>query len=240
MRTPAITPTHRTNTRAAGRTSLQSARAYALCLLHPVFTPIETSRMQGNVFLDPCSGVGSIPLELAAISRRDGRSYTVLAADVELPSLERGNTNFLNGSHSYHQGANGNDSGTLWSGLGSGGFRSGVIDGIVSDLPWGHRELTKSAVGRLYPKLLRTLGDATSDGGHAVFVLWLENVFVQAVNNSASLWTIVHRRVSLDLLAALALTCRCRTSISRVWLFMRTFCKDCLVCDSRQRRYTIC
>ena len=96
-------------------------------------------------------------------------------------------------------GLSGLDYSVLWDGRGqpvSGGFREGSIDGIVCDLPWGVRELSINAVGRLYPALLRMLGHACSQGAIAIFLCAREKVFFDAVRQNEKYWEILSTRVS--------------------------------------------
>lgn len=142
-------------------------------------------------FLDPCAGFGSVPLELAAIAKRDNLKFASIAADNELPSLEKASINILSGNMDVQAGLTGLDQGVLWSGYGkgrSGGFREGILDGVITDLPWGIKELTPRAVTALYPALLRTLGHAARDGAYGVFLCQRERIFRAALLQNNWMW----------------------------------------------------
>lgn len=173
-------------------------RAYCLCLLHPTLNNPQAGE-ETRIFLDPCSGFGSIPLEIAAIAERDGKKVVSLAADNELPSIEKGNENAKNSRIGSQAGLSGVQVGLLWSGRGtghSGGFREAVIDGLISDLPWGIKELTPKAVSALYPALLRFLGNAIIDGGYGVFLCQRDKIFLGAVKGNDRMWEVSEHRVS--------------------------------------------
>lgn len=151
------------------------------------------------IFLDPCSGFGSIPLEIAAIAQRDCKHIISLAADNELPSLEKGVVNATNSQLGSNAGLGGVQTGLLWSGRGighSGGFRDAILDGVVSDLPWGIKELTPKAVSALYPALLRFLGHAVIEGGYGVFLCQRDKIFLAAIKSNDRMWEVSEHRVS--------------------------------------------
>lgn len=151
-------------------------------------------------FLDPCSGFGSIPLEIAAIARREKLNIISFSADNEYPSLQKGMMNATNAHLDSKAGLHGIECGILWSGRGagfSGGFREGTLDGVVSDLPWGIKELTPRAISALYPALLRFLGHAVVDGGYGVFLCQRETIFLGAVKSNDWMWEVSEHRVSL-------------------------------------------
>lgn len=77
-----------------------------------------------------------------------------------------------------------------------GGFRERSLDGIITDLPWGIRELTPAAVARLYPALLRFLGSAVVDGCYGVFLCVRDKIFTRAVEDSKNMWELYSRKVS--------------------------------------------
>lgn len=127
---------HRSFTRISGRTSLRPARAYCLCLLHPdlaTTTAEDTNKKSSKLFFDPCGGLGSIPLEIAAIRRRDKLKISCLSGDIELPSLEGAAKNFQAAQLGLNAGLAGIDASLLIDGRGkgrSGGLKDGILDGI--------------------------------------------------------------------------------------------------------------
>ena len=227
-------PSHRTCSRISGRTSLRPARAYCLCLLHPDLAPVQPgiiSKRASKIFLDPCGGLGSIPLELAAISRRDSLKITCLSSDIELPSLEGAAKNFAAAEFASSAGLAGVDTPILLDGRGmgkSGGFRQNALDGIsgclapcckaqlisqaVTDLPFGIRELSASATASLYPLLLRVLATCTAPGAHGVFLTAKKKYFEHAVNENQAQWKSISERVSI-----------CTKASSDFWL---SLCED--------------
>lgn len=149
--------------------------------------------------MDPCSGTGSIPIELAAIAERFNRYLVPVAADNELPSLAHGLVNSKLGNVDMSRGLRGVDAPIFWDGHGrgvSGGLRQGCLDGVITDLPWGQRELSTRAVVKLYPLLLETLGHAIVDGGIGVFMLWREKTFLAAISGKGNMWEVLFKRVS--------------------------------------------
>ena len=159
-----------------------------------------TTPLAQTFFLDPCSGLGSIPIELMATSRRDNLNIVALSADIELPSLANAEgNNRLAGLHKG-RGFQGLDAGLLWDGRGlpfSSGFRDEIIDGIVCDLPWGVRELSMNAVGKLYPAMLDMLGRACSNGAYAVFLCSRASLFTDILSRDEQVWEFISERVSL-------------------------------------------
>jgi hypothetical protein len=176
-------------------------RAYCFCQLHPAFQEMRESKSRkAMVFLDPCAGFGSIPLELSGVSKRDSLNIINLAADNELPSLEKALENAVAAHAGVKKGLSGMDASLLWTGYGtghSGGFREGVLDGIIADLPWGIRELSAKAISTLYPALLRFLGHATANGAYGIFLCWREKTFLAAVRSNDRMWEVTDHRVSL-------------------------------------------
>jgi 23S rRNA G2445 N2-methylase RlmL len=151
-----------------------------------------------SVLFDPCSGLGSIPIELAAFIRRDMLRLVALSADNERPSLEGALQNAASSGVAASRGTHGLDAGVLWDGRGppfSSGFREGVLGGVISDLPWGLRELSVNAVSKLYPLLLKRLGHACSDDAFGVFLVHRDKVFLMALQQNSSKWKYVTRRV---------------------------------------------
>ena len=168
--------------------------------MHPVLRSPAANPSKALFFVDPCSGLGSIPIEIAAIAKRDGKKIVSLAADNELPSLENAAINATKSSVECRAGLNGLDKGLLWTGYGkrhSGGFREGTIDGVVTDLPWGIRELSSKAISALYPALLRFLGEAVIDGGTGVFLCQRDRVFLAAVQSNYKMWEVLEPQVSI-------------------------------------------
>ena len=130
-------PSHRSFARISGRTSLRPARAYCLCLLHPGLSTTasaeDTNKKLSQLFFDPCGGLGSIPLEIAAICRRDKLKISCLSGDIELPSLEGAAKNFKSAQLGLDAGLAGIDASLLIDGRGkgrSGGLKDGILDGI--------------------------------------------------------------------------------------------------------------
>lgn len=127
---------HRSFNRVHGRTSLVPSRAYCLCLLHPELSrkaADQSKEVVSKILFDPCGGLGSIPLEIAAIARREDLRVSCLSGDIELPSLNAALENSQRATFGLSSGLGGVDAGLLIDGRGqgrTGGFRADVLDGI--------------------------------------------------------------------------------------------------------------
>lgn len=189
-------PKHRLN-RLRGRTTMLPERAYCLCLMHPELSSLRRGS-KALLFLDSCCGFGSIPLEVTAIAEREKKNIITLSADNELSSLEMAATNFESSSMGVQAGLHGLDQALMWNAYGKGqsaGFREGIIDGVVTDLPWGIRELTPRAISALYPALLRFVGNAVIDGGYGVFLCQRDRIFLGAIQSNEKMWEVLEQQV---------------------------------------------
>ncbi|KAG9038763.1 hypothetical protein FRB95_014312 [Tulasnella sp. JGI-2019a] len=147
----------------SGRTALSFPAAHLLAFILPTFSPFIYKRSSDIVLIDPCSGTGAIPRQLVRMGQLLGRGHLILCGDY-VPE---------NASAAMRVLADRIPSPAMeffvWTAQGiAGGLRDGVVDGIISDLPWGHREGTPKLIEKLYPAFLATFGKMTEIGCHAV------------------------------------------------------------------------
>ncbi|KAL0090954.1 putative RNA methylase family UPF0020-domain-containing protein [Phycomyces blakesleeanus] len=155
-----------------GRTSLNPCIAYCLARL--------ADPKPGQVILDMCCGTGTIPLEGAS----KYPSTMWIGSEVNLRTLcvkAKGNLE--------HSGVNNVD---LMVGDGRClALRSGCIDTVVCDWPWGLREGSYSAIQKLYPKFIKQIGRVLPTHGKALIVTQGQKLFnrVLAYSWSKDMWT---------------------------------------------------
>ncbi|KAF8331840.1 uncharacterized protein EI90DRAFT_3055605 [Cantharellus anzutake] len=178
-----------------GRTSLRCSSAYLLTRLHPFFNPIPLRRYfrahlePGSVLMDPFSGTGSIPYQMIQLATQQSIGVIVICADIQWSNLEQiGRSTVLNEQIVQTERLQP----VQWdsSGVG-GGLRGSVVDGIVSDLPYGHRELSPSALRRLYPKFLAELGRVCRPGAFAVLCTAAAPLFRRCLSHQF-IWQPLH------------------------------------------------
>ncbi|KAF9315746.1 THUMP domain-containing protein 3 [Podila horticola] len=145
-----------------GRTSLKIEIAYTLLAM--------AGPKAGDIVLDVCAGVGTIPIVGAAHfpdsffagseivpSNVDKAAENARGMKVKVEETMGGKP-----SHSQPSLFMGDAKAVCW--------RSGTVDLIVSDLPWGQRESSHVSNCKLYPKLVKQVIRLLRVGGRAVLV----------------------------------------------------------------------
>ncbi|KAF9428940.1 THUMP domain-containing protein 3 [Podila epigama] len=146
-----------------GRTSLRMEIAYTLLAL--------AGPKPGDVVLDVCAGVGTIPIVGAAhfpqslfVGSEIVPSNVEKAAENAVGMKARVERETRSGlpSHSKPILLFGDAKAVCW--------RSGTVDLIVSDLPWGQRESSHLANCKMYPRLVKEVVRLLRVGGRAILV----------------------------------------------------------------------
>ncbi|KAG8960762.1 THUMP domain-containing protein 3 [Tulasnella sp. 419] len=175
-----------------GRTALSPVTAHLLTWVHPVFSPFhphntaKPALTDDNpqcgatpVFLDPCCGTGAIPLEIVNSAYHQGLGVFVLCGD-----LVTHNAKDTIGLMSGVTGESNFDV-VRWDVACIGSpLRAGTVDGIVTDLPWGHREATPRMIEKLYPKFLKTFARMMTFGGYVVVLTSARPLFKRLVQGN--------------------------------------------------------
>ncbi|KAI8339689.1 putative RNA methylase family UPF0020-domain-containing protein [Chlamydoabsidia padenii] len=134
-----------------GRTSLNPPIAYCLVRL--------ANPLPGQIIMDMCCGTGTIPIEGAG---KYPNTFWV-GGEVKVKTLclkAKGNM--------QHAGVQNVD--LLISDGRKLNIRSGCIDTVISDWPWGVREGSFATIQKLYPKFMRQLGRVLRNGGKGYIV----------------------------------------------------------------------
>jgi len=131
---------------------------------------------EGDVVLDPCAGIGTIPLETQFLANEKHQSVVALGGDMVLTPnglgpLARMYTDKVRGVLQSHRKKTGAYSADLmaWD-AGWLPLRAGCVDAIVSDLPFGQQCMTASKVDGLIPLLVAELGRVLRSGGRMVLL----------------------------------------------------------------------
>ncbi|KAJ3082985.1 THUMP domain-containing protein 3 [Quaeritorhiza haematococci] len=155
-----------------GRTALNPCIAYCLSVLADI--------RPGDIVIDPFSGVGTIPIE-AGVSFPDAM---YLGGDIDKANIylrAKRNVGGLEGLEGIK--VPGMDL-VLWDASDL-PLRSDSVDVVVTDLPWGHRELTHKAIMRIYPRFVKHLARILRPGtGRAVVLTQGRNVFKRALRDT--------------------------------------------------------
>lgn len=179
IRVPGIAPTPG----RPGRTALSPVTAQLLVSVIPGLSPFTSQIGHPLVLLDPCSGTGSIPHAISAVSNMSRQRTLVLCGDILAQNVESALSDVVQGSKLLE--------GLVWAAEEvQSGIRPGLVDGIVSDLPWGHRECTPNIVAKLYPQFLKAFGKIVRTGGYAVLTSASAPLMRRCLSNS-NLWKMV-------------------------------------------------
>ncbi len=138
--------------------SLNATLAYAMCVL--------SDPQEGELFVDPTCGAGTLPIERAAIGPAQ-----MLAGDVFPQPIEMARRNFE--AHGLHVGLCRWDARTL-------PLPPDSADKICANLPWGRRAGSHTVNKHLYPGLTREIARVLKVGSLAV-ILSLEKRMMQRV-----------------------------------------------------------
>ncbi|KAG0346107.1 THUMP domain-containing protein 3 [Podila humilis] len=150
-----------------GRTSLKIEIAYTLLAM--------AGPRSGDIVLDLCAGVGTIPIVGATHfpasffagsdvvpSNVDKAMENAKGMRAKVDEVEGQTAILKKPSHSQPSLFLGDAKAVCW--------RSGSVDLIVSDLPWGQRESSHVSNCKLYPKLIKQIIRLLRVGGRAVLV----------------------------------------------------------------------
>jgi tRNA (guanine6-N2)-methyltransferase len=138
--------------------SLNPTLGYALCVL--------SDPQEGEVFLDPTCGAGTLPIERAAIG-----PARMLAGDIWPQPVEMAHRNFE--AHDLRVGLCRWDARRL-------PLAPDSVDKVCVNLPWGRRAGSHTVNKHLYPGLTREMARVLKVGGLAV-MLSLEKRMMQRV-----------------------------------------------------------
>jgi tRNA (guanine6-N2)-methyltransferase len=138
--------------------SLNPTLGYALCVL--------SDPQEGEVFLDPTCGAGTLPIERAAIG-----PARMLAGDIWPQPVEMAHRNFE--AHDLRVGLCRWDARRL-------PLAPDSVDKVCANLPWGRRAGSHTVNKHLYPGLTREMARVLKVGGLAV-MLSLEKRMMQRV-----------------------------------------------------------
>ncbi|KAG0027080.1 THUMP domain-containing protein 3 [Podila clonocystis] len=144
-----------------GRTSLKIEIAYTLLAMAGPKT--------GDIVLDVCAGVGTIPI-VGAIHFPDSffAGSEIVPSNVDKAAE---NARGMKAKVEETKGGKPSPQPTLFMGDAKAVcWRSGTVDLIVSDLPWGQRESSHVSNCKLYPKLVKQVIRLLRVGGRAVLV----------------------------------------------------------------------
>ncbi|KDN45621.1 pseudouridine synthase [Tilletiaria anomala UBC 951] len=161
-----LRPAALTGAAAGGGTALAFYRAHTLANLARVFPEPGQSEVK---LLEPCVGVGRIATEMVATLQNLQLDFKVFACDIDTASIAKADAaitlcNLHDRIKTSTQDATDVDAMAAFLG------GRETIDTVVTDLPWGHRVLTKNQVHRLYRNLLPALLALLKPGGHAILM----------------------------------------------------------------------
>eukprot|EP01088_Endostelium_zonatum_P017609 TRINITY_DN5276_c0_g1_i4.p1 TRINITY_DN5276_c0_g1~~TRINITY_DN5276_c0_g1_i4.p1 ORF type:complete len:480 (+),score=130.26 TRINITY_DN5276_c0_g1_i4:77-1516(+) len=109
----------------------------------------------GDIVFDPMCGVGSIPLH---VQEQFGNKVWVIGGDIGEKELRK-----------CVENVQGKVEWVRWD-VGRMGVRNGIVDVVVSDLPFGVRSGKKRDNKELYSRLLREWGRVVREGGKVVMI----------------------------------------------------------------------
>ncbi|CEH11695.1 RNA pseudouridylate synthases [Ceraceosorus bombacis] len=157
-----------------GGTALARYRAYLMTVAFPI--PFDRSPDEQLRILEPCVGSGGIAVELfAALRARAQRKVEVYACDVDQDEVTRASRMFrlCESSHDTSSAAtiqlarvDSADPSALATFVGG----RGTMDGIITDLPWGHRVSSHQQLSKLYPRLVQAFCHVLKAGGVALLM----------------------------------------------------------------------
>ncbi|XP_044157300.1 THUMP domain-containing protein 3 [Bufo gargarizans] len=175
---------HRRNITHFGPTTLRSTLAYGmlrLCDLEP-----------SDVVIDPMSGTGAIPIE--GVSEWPGCFF--IAGDNNPNAVNRtaGNIgSLLRKQQSVDSAPQGLPIDTIHWDISRLPLRSGSVDVIITDMPFGKRIGSKKKNWDLYPACLREMSRVCRAGtGRAVLLTHDRKCFIKALAKAGHLWRKMH------------------------------------------------
>ncbi|XP_075430795.1 tRNA (guanine(6)-N(2))-methyltransferase THUMP3 [Ascaphus truei] len=175
---------HRRNITHFGPTTLRSTLAYGMLRL----CNLQTS----DVVIDPMCGTGAIPIE--GVSEWPGCFF--LAGDNNSQAVKRAASNIislLRKQQSPESAPQGLQIDAVHWDISSLPLRSGSVDVIITDLPFGKRIGSKKKNWDLYPSCLREMSRVCRAGsGRAVLLTHDRKCFIKALAKAGHLWRKVH------------------------------------------------
>ncbi|XP_075893091.1 tRNA (guanine(6)-N(2))-methyltransferase THUMP3 [Nelusetta ayraudi] len=173
---------HRRNISHFGPTTLRSTLCYGMLRL--------CKPQPSDIILDPMCGTGAIPLEGAI---EFGQSFYV-AGDNNDMAVNRTRNNICHIQKRWaDKGRSGLPIDTVRWDLCSLPIRSGSVDIIVTDMPFGKRMGSKKRNWDLYPSCLREMARVCRPGsGKAVLLTQDKKCFSKAVSRMGGLWRKQH------------------------------------------------
>lgn len=213
-----------------GGTTLARHRAYTLSALLPIQRTQGTELGPLKIW-EPCVGSGAIAIEIAqALLERGGTDSCdaiVFGSDVERGDLEKANiitqrSGWADGVkrngvtiHYRHfdlrdaaeapQERSATSEGDAMEPYCGPWFDEGELDGIITDLPWGHRVLGHSVLSNLYLRFLQACARNLKPGHYAVAMTSERKTFHRALREAESLarrradgWMMKIEHLSLD------------------------------------------
>jgi tRNA pseudouridine synthase 8/2,5-diamino-6-(5-phospho-D-ribitylamino)-pyrimidin-4(3H)-one deaminase len=160
-----------------GGTVLARHRSYTLALALCV---IEAKQSEPLVIWEPCVGSGSIAIELDNTLRKRKCQYTIYGSDIISEEIDRAIETCRLCKTSEQVKLSQVDSTELEASIAFLGGR-GVVDGIITDLPWGRRVSNHVSLARLYPALLKVWVEVLKPGGTVVVMTAENNTFSRAL-----------------------------------------------------------
>ncbi|KAM8930828.1 tRNA (guanine(6)-N(2))-methyltransferase THUMP3 [Pelodytes ibericus] len=174
---------HRRNITHFGPTTLRSTLAYGmlrLCELQP-----------SDVIIDPMSGTGSIPIEGVS----EWTNCFFIAGDNNSQAVNRTASNIcsLLRKQTPHSATQGLPIDTVHWDISRLPLRSGSVDVIVTDMPFGKRIGSRKKNWDLYPACLREMSRVCRAGtGRAVLLTHDRKCFIKALAKAGHLWRKMH------------------------------------------------
>ncbi|XP_069592311.1 tRNA (guanine(6)-N2)-methyltransferase THUMP3 isoform X1 [Ranitomeya imitator] len=175
---------HRRNITHFGPTTLRSTLAYGmlrLCDLEP-----------SDVVIDPMCGTGAIPIE--GVSEWPGCFF--IAGDNNTNAVNRTSSNIgslLRRQHSADSAPQGLQIDPIHWDISRLPLRSGSVDVIITDMPFGKRIGSKKRNWDLYPACLREMSRVCRAGtGRAVLLTHDRKCFIKALAKAGHLWRKMH------------------------------------------------
>ena len=153
-----------------GATPMRRSTCYAMLRLLDL--------QPGAICLDAMCGSGSLPLEGTA----NFSQAVHVGSDVTLVDVRKARANAVQQARSADFGCF--DACRL-------PMRTGSIDAVVIDLPFGRRHGSHNLNQSLYPRALRECGRAVRSGGKAVLLTTDKQILKQAIATTHGIWVLV-------------------------------------------------
>ncbi|KAJ9085175.1 hypothetical protein DSO57_1016508 [Entomophthora muscae] len=150
----------------SGRTSLRPTIAYCIARMANI--------QPGQVVLDPCCGVGTIPIE-ASLTCQPLAHF--ICGDIELDSIHNKANINITAAAPYSASV------VAWNAKAL-PIRDQLVDIVITDLPWGMREGSFNMCAKLYPKLMKQLIRVVKKGSGKAYILTLDHKLLKHTLNT--------------------------------------------------------